>query len=550
MVAAMAQRTLAWWLLSVPVLAACVGPTSLRIETTSAEGLSLASCTIAVVTDGLEIAARSYPDQGGGPIVGTTDVLLADRSQTLAVHAIATDRLGRRFELESQVTSVPHRETRVHFIFGDALAASCRDGMRSGDESDLDCGGALCPPCAVHAACTAGGDCQTSHCVDKRCVLANGPPAWIAVGDVGVPDGRYEVAAALDAGGRPYAIGGTSGAGRSARVDYLDLPSARWVRGDDLPAPLSKHDAVSTADGRIYVAGVDDAGAAVAWAASDPSTPQGGARWSAFSPRPSPRYDAALVRDSVGTLYAIGGTRGAGSLADGEALSGSAWVALPALLEPRTLLSGAVGSDGAIYLFGGYDYEAIASIDRLMPGESRWTRSQAHLSAPRYRTVALGAPDGRIYVIGGETGGPAAGTIDAYTPGDDTSDTLAPNAFPRAAFGGVVLADGRLLIFGGVASATAPPSELYGPVVTLTAPAGGARGTSVSVAGSNFAANAPIHLYLDAQHVPTVTGTTDASGAVASLSFRVPALVPGRHTVRVVDEYSRYPAMTSLTVPE
>src|SRR5262249_62133272 len=39
-------------------------------------------------------------------------------------------------------------------------AASCRDGIRNGTETDIDCGG-TCPPCADLKACAAATDCSS-----------------------------------------------------------------------------------------------------------------------------------------------------------------------------------------------------------------------------------------------------------------------------------------------------------------------------------------------------------------------------------------------------
>lgn len=55
---------------------------------------------------------------------------------------------------------------------------SCADGMKNGLETDVDCGGDACPPCALGKGCANGADCQTGTCVAKRCVSPPdaGPP--------------------------------------------------------------------------------------------------------------------------------------------------------------------------------------------------------------------------------------------------------------------------------------------------------------------------------------------------------------------------------------
>jgi len=41
---------------------------------------------------------------------------------------------------------------------------SCTDGLRDGDESDVDCGGPTCAPCASGKSCNTNLDCQAGLC--------------------------------------------------------------------------------------------------------------------------------------------------------------------------------------------------------------------------------------------------------------------------------------------------------------------------------------------------------------------------------------------------
>lgn len=49
-------------------------------------------------------------------------------------------------------------------VFGGADPDACADGVKNGSESDVDCGGADCGPCAVDAACEADDDCESDVC--------------------------------------------------------------------------------------------------------------------------------------------------------------------------------------------------------------------------------------------------------------------------------------------------------------------------------------------------------------------------------------------------
>ena len=54
-----------------------------------------------------------------------------------------------------------------------AARPSCTDALRNGDEADVDCGGSLCARCQVGATCSLASDCFTGLCTSGRCV---GPP--------------------------------------------------------------------------------------------------------------------------------------------------------------------------------------------------------------------------------------------------------------------------------------------------------------------------------------------------------------------------------------
>ena len=47
---------------------------------------------------------------------------------------------------------------------------ACNDGIQNGDESDVDCGGAVCAPCAPGGSCNYNDDCASYNCTDNKCV--------------------------------------------------------------------------------------------------------------------------------------------------------------------------------------------------------------------------------------------------------------------------------------------------------------------------------------------------------------------------------------------
>ena len=62
---------------------------------------------------------------------------------------------------------------------------TCNDGVKNSDESNVDCGGTSCPPCATGSECADGLDCLTgvcgggSFCVPPRCLPTScGDGVW------------------------------------------------------------------------------------------------------------------------------------------------------------------------------------------------------------------------------------------------------------------------------------------------------------------------------------------------------------------------------------
>jgi hypothetical protein len=49
-------------------------------------------------------------------------------------------------------------------------AATCTDNIKDGTESDVDCGGTTCTPCANFRQCATGSDCQNKSCLADQCM--------------------------------------------------------------------------------------------------------------------------------------------------------------------------------------------------------------------------------------------------------------------------------------------------------------------------------------------------------------------------------------------
>lgn len=79
---------------------------------------------------------------------------------------------------------------------GACAASSCSDGVRNGNETDVDCGGGSCPACRMGKTCAAGTDCVSSNCQGQVCAAGTcGGSACQQYGETGTTPVCTNVAA-------------------------------------------------------------------------------------------------------------------------------------------------------------------------------------------------------------------------------------------------------------------------------------------------------------------------------------------------------------------
>ena len=115
--------------------------------------------------------------------------------------------------------------------------STCTDGVANGDESDIDCGGSSCQPCADNQACTGPDDCASGVC-NATCIAptcSDGVQNGTELGaDCGGPCPRIVdgIGCTMGTGGSMVCTSYTSGdkfevtitwnaAGGNAYVDYI-----------------------------------------------------------------------------------------------------------------------------------------------------------------------------------------------------------------------------------------------------------------------------------------------------------------------------------------
>jgi N-acetylneuraminic acid mutarotase len=405
---------------------------------------------------------------------------------------------------------------------------SCANGVLDSNETDVDCGGP-CVPCGQ----------------------VTGPPYWLPIASL--PTTRKAFAVAVGKDGRIYTIGGqTDGGGGwgggspqrplSAVVEVYDPATDHWSTAGSLSQPRALMAASTGRDGRVYaMSGKNSMGLTNLVEVYDPKSNA----WTRVSDIPTRRAFFGATTGLDGRLFAVGGDNfeRSNALAAFEAYNTDTdqWSMLPPLPTPRTNLGVATLADGRIFAIGGDDNSNLFDAAEVYdPAKNQWSQI-ARLPVARSGLTAAAAPDGRVWAIG------SGARVDVYSPSTNEWAS-APNLLhARNTMGSTVGADGRIYVFGGDDAGTA---EAYGPKIAVT-PNIGAVGSMVTVTGSNFAAHAPVSVYLDSRSSqPIASGTTDDHGTLtAAIWVTLPAVVAGSpHVLVVVDDRSRYPVTAPFTV--
>ncbi|MCP3913990.1 MAG: hypothetical protein GY711_00360 [bacterium] len=108
-----------------------------------------------------------------------------------------------------------------------------------------------------------------------------------------------------------------------------------------------------------------------------------------------------------------------------------------------------------IYFFGGVIGTTITNTCwSYDPATDTWNTGLAPMPTPRWHAEAIAAPDGWIYVFGGEESGligtPASTAVERYHPATNAWETLDPMPEARTRFGAALTCDGYIYLFGGL----------------------------------------------------------------------------------------------------
>lgn len=226
------------------------------------------------------------------------------------------------------------------------------------------------------------------------------------------PTARTEVTAVTD-GGRIFVIGGFAQSGETtAAVEVYDPAARKWSSGPDLPVAVN-HAMSAGVGGTVYVAG------------------------GYLGPGLANPSDRAFL------------------------LRGNRWEELPRMPEARAA-SGAAVVNGRLVVAGGVGPDGLAeSLLTFDPQAASWTST----TGPRTRREHLGVAGfgGRLYVVGGRTGGIGSnlGAAEAYDPGTSEWTKLPDLPTPRGGIAAAATSNGFVVAAGGEAERTFAEAEAF-----------------------------------------------------------------------------------------
>ena len=276
---------------------------------------------------------------------------------------------------------------------------------------------------------------------------------------------REDFGAVAGPDGRIYVAGGNDANGNLLNSAEVYDPSARsWKAIASMPTTRDSVALANGGDGRIYAIGGETAASHSPAIATVEAYEPTSNRWSTVAPMHTARKLAAAATGADGRIYAISGVDTFfNPLRSVEAYDPrtNTWHDVAPLQTGRGFPAATIGRDERIYVMGGYggnfldanlpnqNGKNLTSVEVYTPATNAWTLAPPLLT-PRHTLAAVNGPDGRIYAIGGHGGdGNPLAVVEAFLPGAMRWIEATPLPGARAALAAAVGGDGRMYAMGG-----------------------------------------------------------------------------------------------------
>lgn len=279
--------------------------------------------------------------------------------------------------------------------------------------------------------------------------------------------------------------------GERAQIPVPGMLAPRILHALDATRPAPRHSRVAFVAVAAAIAALLFLAIGVAWlrTAQMPASIESGT-WSPAPAMPVGRgfHTATLLPN--GKVLVVGGNQTFRALAASAELYDPRtrmWSSAGLLSTPRSLHTATLLKNGKVLIVGGsqvdsFSLGSLASAELYDPQTNSWALA-ASMHTPRsYHTASLLA-DGRVLVVGGieasnDVTGKVLASAELYDPATNTWTTAAPMRVARARHAAILLADHRVLVIGGNDVAYSAFSnyfataELYDPTRQSWSPAG------------------------------------------------------------------------------
>ena len=303
---------------------------------------------------------------------------------------------------------------------------------------------------------------------------------WSTTGDMGMMHADYSATLLMD--GQVLAAGGSSNYSAIGASERYNPDSGQWTTTGALNTARRLHTATLLADGRVLAAG--------GWDPSSANPPSGelydpnNGRWYLTGAMQQARTNHSTVLLADGRVLVAGGFDGnlAVVLASAELYDPASglWTSTGALNTARDMFTLTVLPNGRVLAAGGFNqgfangeffHTFLASVELYDPVSGLWEEIQP-MTAPRLKPSATLLADGRVLVVGGMNnvdfnGGPFASdfnkSAEIYDPGTGNWSTTGALAVGRGFHSATLLNSGQVLVAGGSNPNRLDSAELYDP---------------------------------------------------------------------------------------
>jgi N-acetylneuraminic acid mutarotase len=337
------------------------------------------------------------------------------------------------------------------------------------------------------AVLVAGGADAASGSLPDAALFDAAHDVWTKTAPMGAPRRLHSLTRLAD--GRVLAVGGLNGTSALPSAELYDPTSGKWTGTGSLTTARWGHSAALLDDGSVIVAGGSApraSGGTVALRSAERFDPAKGT-WKAAGAMTDARTAHTAVVLSGGTVLVAGGVTPVGA-PDDPALSfcerydpaHDKWTPTGSLITGRRHHRATRLSDTTVLVTGGtapgspgtapYDPFSQRTAELFDLAAGTWTAKAAMPSGRALHRAVL-RPGGQVVVVGGAPDDQDESGFRGALAYDVTGDTWAPLpglATGRWSFAAITLADGRVLVAGGVARSGLAAATSAGVELTTT----------------------------------------------------------------------------------